>query len=305
MKKLYSLDLNLLLVLDAMMRAGSVSKAAEEVGLTQPSMSNALTRLRTFFGDPLFVRSDGAMRPTPLALQMAQPVQEALEQIRRAIEDKRHFDPQTSGRRFSICMNEMGQRVFMPKIVARFSEIAPGIDLETVEMTSQQAQAALPNAEVDLVIGYFSDFGPNFFRQRVTSGHYVAVARKGHPQVDGTLTLAAYLNASHISYVPPLGSHAALDVLLAQEFMKHGMRRRVALRVAHSLGIPKIIASSDLIMTVPSVLAQAFAETAEMQVLDLPFDIPRIEIYQYWHARYHHDPANQWLRAQFKSLFPS
>ncbi|AGW90782.1 LysR family transcriptional regulator [Cupriavidus sp. DF5525] len=305
MNKLYSLDLNLLLVFDAMLRVGSVSRTAEEIGLTQPSTSNALARLRNFFGDPLFVRSDGAMRPTPLALQMAEPVQEALGQLRRAIEDKRHFDPMTSCRRFSICMNEMGQRVFLPKIVTHFAEIAPGVDLEAIEMTSQQAQAAMPNGDVDLVIGYFSDFGPSFFRQRVTTGHYVAVARKGHPHIDGTLTLPAYLNASHISYVPALGNHAALEALLAEEFMKHGVRRRVALRVANSLGIPRIISSTDLIMTIPSVLAQAFCETAPVQVFDLPFDIPDIEIFQYWHARYHHDPANQWLRAQFKSLFPA
>jgi DNA-binding transcriptional LysR family regulator len=305
MNKLYSLDLNLLLVFDAMIRVGSVSRAAEEMGLTQPSTSNALARLRNFFGDPLFVRSDGAMRPTPLALQMAEQVQEALGQLRRAIEDKRYFDPMTSCRRFSICMNEMGQRVFLPKIVTRFAEIAPGVDLEAIEMTSQQAQAAMPNGDVDLAIGYFSDFGPSFFRQRVTTGHYVAVARNGHPHIDGTLTLPAYLSASHISYVPALGNHAALEALLAEEFMKHGVRRRVALRVANSLGIPKIISSTDLIMTVPSVLAQAFCETAAVQIFDLPFDIPHIEIFQYWHARYHHDPANQWLRAQFKSVFPA
>ena len=304
MKKLYLPDLNLLYVFDAMIRTGSVSKAAEEVGLTQPSMSNALTRLRTFFGDPMFVRSEGSMRPTPLALQLAQPLQEALEQIHRAIEGKRHFDPQISSRCFTICMNEMGERFFLPKIMARLAEVAPGINLETVEMSSQQAQAALPNAEIDLAIGYFQDFAPNFFRQRVTLSHYVAVARNGHPKINGTLTLPVYLNASHISYVPPLGNHAALDVLLAQEFIKHGQRRRIALRVAHSLGIPKIISGSDLIMTVPYELAQALSETADVQILDLPFDIPHIEINQYWHERYHHDPANQWLRTQIKSLFP-
>jgi DNA-binding transcriptional LysR family regulator len=304
MSKLYSLDLNLLLVFDALMRIGSVSKAAEEVGLTQPSMSNALTRLRTFFGDPLFVRSAGAMRPTPMALQMAQPLRAALDQIRRAVEDKPFFDPSSSRRRFRLALNEMGQRVCLPKLVTHFAEIAPEVDLETVDMSAQEAQEGLQNAEIDLVIGFFADFGPNFFRQRLTYGSYVAVLRKGHPYADD-LSIDAYLKALHISYVPVLGNHAASEALIAEEFAKHGARRRVALRIAHSLGIPKIIESTDLVMTMPSGLAEAFAESAGLRIVELPFELPRFEIYQYWHSRYHHDPANQWLRGQFKTLFPS
>lgn len=304
MKKLHALDLNLLLVFDALMRIGSVSKAAEEIGLTQPSMSNALTRLRTFFGDPLFVRSGGAMRPTPMALQMEQPLRMALDLIRRAVEDKPAFAPATSHRRFRLGVNETGQRYFLPQLVAHFAKVAPEVDIETVEISSQEAQEALANATIDLVIGYFADFGPNFFRQRLTEGSYAAVLRKGHPHA-GKLTIDAYLNAAHISYIPALGKHLALETLIAEEFAKYGARRRIALRVAHSLGLAQIIGASDLVMTLPMALAEEFAEIAGLQITALPFETPTIEIYQYWHRRFHHDPANQWLRGQFKLLFTS
>jgi DNA-binding transcriptional LysR family regulator len=301
--KLNALDLNLLLVFDAILRTGSVTLASEEVGLTQPSMSNALTRLRDYFNDQLFVRTQGAMQPTPFALRLAPPVQEALQQLRQALEDKRHFDAKTSSRAFSICMTEVAQRVFLPKLLHHFSHEAPSVQVTTVDMTPGQAESALASGEIDLAVGYFADFGPSLYAQRIFQERYVALLRCGHPcAVDG-LTLEAYLGALHVAYLPAAASHHTLEATLDREFAQHGVKRRVGLRVAHSMGLSGVVASTDLVLTIPSRLAQSFSDVAEVQVFELPLNIPPIDIKQFWHTRFHQDPAVQWLRTQFQKLF--
>ncbi len=304
MMKLNDLDLNLLLVFDAILRTGSVTLAAEEIGLSQPSMSNALTRLRDYFNDQLFVRAQGAMQPTPLALRLAPPVQQALQQLRSALEDKRHFDPLLSERNFRICLTEGAQRFFLPPLLKHFTSAAPRVRVATVEMAPEQAQTALATGEIDMCIGYFADFGPNFYTQRVFQERYVAMARRGHPAItDGTLTLQAYLRASHIAYLPTAASHYTLEATLDREFAQLGVKRCVAVQVAHSLGLSSIVVGTDLIVTIPSRLGQAFADQADVELFELPLNIPRIDIKQYWHARFHQDPGIQWLRGQFQQLF--
>jgi len=301
--KLNSLDLNLLLVFDAVLRMRSVTRAAEEVGLTQASLSNALTRLRAYFNDPLFVRMKGEMHPTPFAQGLAEPVHLALRQLQQALEGKRHFDAQAAERSFRICMTEIAQRVFLPRLMQHFASAAPRISLVTVDMAPDRAQMALAVGEIDLAIGYFADFGDNYFCQRLFEEHYVALVRTGHSSIGDTLTLEGYLQASHISYQPAAASHELLDVWLDREFARHGARRRVGLTVAHSMGLSSIVETTDLVLTVPSRLAQTFTALSGLRVMPLPLAVPAIDIRQHWHLRYHHDPGNQWLRAQFMGLF--
>lgn len=301
--KLHALDLNLLLVFDAVLRTRSVSAAAAETGLTQASTSNALARLRAYFNDPLFVRLQGGMQPTPLAQELAGPVQAALEQLGQVLRGHRHFDAAQAGRRFRIDMTEIAQRVFLPRLMHALAQAAPGIALATVDMPPERARQALAVGEIDLAIGYFADFGDPFYAQRLFEEHYVALARAGHPRIGDTLTLQAYLEAAHISYRPAAASHELLDVWLDKAFARHGARRRVGLQVAHSMGLSVIVAQTDLVATVPSRLAQTFAGEAGLRVLPLPLDVPRIDIRQHWHQRYHHDPGNRWLRQQLMALF--
>ncbi len=301
--KLNALDLNLLLVFDAILRTGSVTQAGEEVGLTQPSMSNALTRLRDYFNDQLFVRTQGAMQPTPFALRLATPVQDALLQLRQALEDKRHFDAATSSRVFRICMTEVAQRVFLPRLLSEFRNEAPGVQVHTVDITPEQTETALGSGEVDLAVGYFAEFGQSFYAQRIFQEHYVVMLRRSHPAAQQGLTPESYLDASHIVYLPTAASHHTLETMLDREFALMGFKRRVGLRVAHSLGLSTIVANSDLLLTIPSRLAAAFQDMVDVQVLELPIHLPPIDIKQFWHTRFHQDPAGQWLRSQFQKYF--
>lgn len=296
-------DLNLLRVFDAIWRCRSVTAAGAEIGLTQGSMSSALNRLRQHFDDPLFVRLQGRMQPTPLAEGLAEPVQLALRQLEQALAQRRAFTPATAARGFRICMTEIAQRVFLPRLMQHLAGQAPLVQLATVDMAPDRAQSALASSEIDLAIGYFADFGDSFFAQRLFSEHYVVLVRADHPSIGARLTRMAYLQAAHISYRPAAASHELLDERLDRAFARAGLRRRVGLQVAHSMGLSVVVAQTDLIATVPSRLALSFADHPGLRVLPLPLPVPAIEIRQHWHLRSHHDPAHQWLRAQVAALF--
>jgi len=301
--KLNALDLNLLLVFDAIFRTQGVTLASQELGLTQSSVSNALGRLRDYFQDPLFVRIQGAMQPTPLAQNLSEPVKAALGHLRQAIEERRQFSPSTSQRTFSVCTSEVGQRVFLPKLLAHLSQVAPLVSVSIVDIPSDRIDASLTSGDIDLAVGFFGDFGPNFYIQRLFREHYVVLIRQHHSTIQDSLSLDHYLQGSHISYLPSSASHEAVDHLLDQEFNNLGVKRHVGLRVAHSMGLSSIVSQTDLMVTVPSRLAETFAPSEGLRVLPLPIDIGMIDIRQHWHARFHQDPANQWLRAQFQLLF--
>jgi len=304
MTKLNDLDLNLLLVFDAILRSGSVTAAADELGLAQPSLSNALTRLREHFNDPLFVRTKGAMLPTPLAQAMAQPVQSALRQLREAVEGRRHFVAAESARCFRICMSEIGQRLILPSLLKHLEVHARGLQVAVVDMFPDATQLALANGEVDLAIGYFANFGADYYAQKLFEETYVALVRRGHPGIrDSGLGVEEYLDAKHIVYVPSAASHQMLDTKLDREFVRLGRRRKVGVRVAHAFGVTDVVASTDLVLTVPSRLGRILAEVFDVQVHPLPLPLAPIDIKQYWHSRYNHDPGLIWLRSQFRELF--
>jgi DNA-binding transcriptional LysR family regulator len=301
--KLKNLDLNLLKVFDAIYKTKSVTVASEEVGLTQSSVSNALNRLRDYFKDPLFVRVNGQMEPTPFAQKLSGPVQLALGQLSQAIENTRVFDPDTSKRSFSICTSEVGQRVFLPKLLKHLSQVAPLVSLSIVDIDANKIDDSLVNGGIDLAVGFFEEFGQNFHMQHLFAEEYVVMVRQNHSVVRKELSLDSYMQGAHIVYLPSSASHSSLENRLDREFAKRGVPRNVGLRVAHSMGLSSIVANTDLMVTLPSRLAETFRHSENIQIYEVPFPLGKIEICQHWHARFHHDQANQWLRAQIKFLF--
>jgi DNA-binding transcriptional LysR family regulator len=297
------LDLNLLTVFDAVLRTGSVTKAAELLDLNQSSTSNALQRLRDALGDPLFIRSGNRMMPTPLAAAMARPVRDALNQVDEALTAARTFDPGRSDRTFRIAMNDLGQLRFMPQLIAHAREAAPRITLETVDVDPEQVRQLLAEGGIDLVIGPLHDFGPQYHRRRLFSDTLVCVVSAQHPTIRDVLTLDAYLEGVHGAYRPAAASHAFINRAVESVFLAAGRERRVAVRVAYTIGLGPIIEASDLIFTLPGGLAARIAKGADLRVLPTPFKAPKFEISQQWHHRLHKDPGNVWLRKSVEKLF--
>ncbi|CAB3788534.1 PCP degradation transcriptional activation protein [Paraburkholderia caffeinitolerans] len=302
---LNTMDLNLLVVFDALLRTRSTTLAAQELHLTQSAISNALKRLRTAFDDPLFVKSARGMVPTAYALDMARPVLDGLNLIRSAVTSRASFDPAASDRTFRIYVNELGQMVAMPRLLAALAEEAPGVKLMTVDLAPGEAQAAMEAGELDVAFGQLIGFRSGFQHQHLFSERYVALLSQSHRHIQGQLTLRDFFDANHIVYRPSVGSHAVFEDTVDRLFEAHGERRKVAVRLAYSLGIAAMIEATDLLVCVPSLLASALAQAGNLQILPLPFESPVFHISLLWHERSDADGGHQWLRTLFRRLFES
>lgn len=291
-------DLNLLLVFDAMLRTRSTTLAGERMGLTQSAISNALKRLRQIFDDPLFVKTPDGMMPTPCAERMAEPIQEALFQIRNTIEDRDGFTPDESQRTFRLCVSDVGQMMLLPRLLSHLRTEAPHVNLETIESTPQDAPGLLATGEIDLAIGFRKELGEGFHSQKLAQDHFVCLLRADHPTIRNQLTLEQFLSAAHAEYRPSGGSYSVFE-----EAVKGVVANRGVLRLAHLAGIASVISHSDLVIVVPRRLAEILSRDSDLQVLSLPFESPVFEVTQQWHGRFHKDPGHRWLRAVIASLF--
>jgi len=295
-------DLNLLVACEAMMQERNVTRAGACVGLSQPSMSNALSRMRTLCGDPLFVRTSKGMEPTPLAQMLGPPVRDGLAKLLAGLNQPFEFDPARSDRNFKLLMSDMGEVIYLPKLMRWVVEAAPQVSVRALQCPRGQYRNALESGEVDLAIGFLPALGAGFRQQRLFSDTYVCLVREDHPRIGKTLSLRQFKAESHVvielsdsgqqGAATPLSSAALLERILSRK----GIGRRTALRVPHFTVVPAIIQNTDLLVTVPSSVIDAMPGLRQVKALPLPFETPPLEVKQFWHQRYHHDPANRWLR---------
>jgi DNA-binding transcriptional LysR family regulator len=294
------IDLNLLLVFEAVLETKSTTLAAAHLGLTQSAVSNALNRLRSALGDPLFVRTSEGMLPTPRASEISLPVKDSIERIRAALGHAPEFDAQHSSRTFRVFMSDVGQMVLLPQVLAHVMVEAPEVTLETVQATTlRQREAAMSSGEVDLAVGYFQDFEGPFHGQSLFREHYVCVVRADHPLVGDELTLEQFAALRHAVYHPSGGGHNHQEQAIDAAIAALGVRRHVTLRAMHFLGFTRMLRSTDIITTLPSRLAAACAAMTPVRIFKPPLEIPTFEIAQFWHKRFHQDPGNRWLRRLF------
>ena len=284
------IDLNLIRVFVAIYQTGSVSGAAHRLHVSQPSVSYALARLRDLLGEPLFTRNRDGMAPTFFADQLYGRFRHALSDIETAIESARNFDPCTSTRRFRLALSDMGELYFLARIVETLRDKAPSAELDVVMLDLEQLDEWLSAGKVDAAICgrgsvRLQSPGEVLFKER-----YVCLAKLDHPRLQSGLTLEAYLAEQHIEVAPSTAQHLVVDRL-----HELGHERRFGLRVPHVSVLPDIVASTDLLVTLPSRLARSFAERKRLQVLELPFRVPEIEIVLAWHEGGGDSAARHWL----------
>lgn len=290
-------DLKLLRLFDLLHRYGSVTRAAEHLGQSQPTVSIWLGRLRREFDDPLFVRTPAGMQPTPRADQLLPAVREALEALRRLTAEKARFDPATAERRFAICMTDASHVNLLPQLLARVRAQAPGVTLEAERIDAVTAQR-LQSGEADLALGLIPELGAGFYQQALFMQDWVCLASAAHPRLGGSLTLDDYRREGHVGIVSGTGQGLLADALTEQR-----VERRIVLKLSGFLGLGAILSATDLLATLPRQTAETLARGGELRVLTCPFAIPSFTVKQHWHARYHHDPANRWLRGLCAELF--
>nr|WP_315594204.1 LysR family transcriptional regulator [uncultured Cupriavidus sp.] len=303
------IDLNLLRVFDALIKDGNLTRAGYRLGLSQPAMSHALSKLRKLTGDSLFVRVPTGMNPTEHALRIAPSIQEGIRLLETAFEGDAPFDPQSNERTFQILLSDIGELVYLPRLMNHLREIAKGVTVRALNLPREAYVEAFLSGEADLAIGFLPGLGAGFYQQRLFSDTYMCLVRDGHPRVRSTLSLARFVEESHV-LVEPSGSryvtpaHQTSTTTLIEHFLaERGLKRKVALYVPHFLAVPDIVQSSDLIATIPSYMVRHCTPRLGVKILPLPFDVPSFDVKQFWHARNHQDAGNRWLRKQIADLF--
>ena len=290
--ELKDIDLNLLVVFNQLLAERSVSKAAGNLGLSQPAVSNALARLRKLTGDTLFLRTTRGMEPTPFAQQLAEPIAYALGMIHGAVNQKTSFDPASAQRAFTIGMTDIGEIYFLPKLMEELATAAPGVTMSTVRNTAVNLRDDMEAGQIDLAVGLLPQLKAGFFQRRLFRQRYVCMFRKGHRLDKRKVSLAEFSAAEHVVVVSEGTGHGKVDELLERS----GVARKVLLTGPHFVAVGHILHHSDLVATVPERLAQALVGPFELAYVAHPARLPEIAINMFWHAKYHKDPANEWLR---------
>jgi len=295
------LDLNLLPVVVALFDAGSVSQAAVSLGMSQPAVSAALAKLRGFFDDPLFVRTARGMEPTPRAAELVKHSRDVLARVEHGILADDSFNPATTRRRLTFAMSDVGEMTFLPRILARINALAPLASVRSISLPATDVERGLESGEIDLAIGYFPDLTKNnFFRQKLFTDSFASLMRADHPVTAARLTMKQFLELDHAVVHAEGRTQEVLERYLA----RRRIRRRIVLQTAHFTSIPMVVAQSDLIVTVPLPLAKYFSTlAANLKVVALPMDIPRTDIRQHWHRRFHYDARIKWIRGLVLDMF--
>lgn len=293
---LRTVDLNLLLVFEAIYTEGNLTRAAEKLAMSQPAVSNALARFRSTVDDQLFMRTARGMTPTPRARQMIQEIRQALDLMTSALRNvDERFDYPSSDRIFSIAAEDYGEAVITPRFMDWLTGVAPNIKAHILPKQSLALKEELRDGTIDLAIDYFRMRGEGFTNLHVLTDELVSMVRVDHPTIRDTLSLEQYIALPHVV----LEQKAPM---VDRELAKRGLTRNRALHVPHFISMPLIVKSTDFICTLPRRMAMLYMEHFRVKVLRSPIDFPKIPIYVIWNDNMDRDPGHQWLRHALQNL---
>ena len=296
---LHGIDLNLLVAFDALMQERSVTKAGIRIGRTQPAMSAALSRLRALFQDELFVRGVDGLQPTPRAVDLAGPLQQALTEIQRTLSFTQSFEPGTARLTFTLGLSDHPAFVLLPQLVQRLQEIAPGITLQVRNFSARDdAVDMLDSGAADVTIGVPPASAGRILSQPLFEERFVCILRKGHPAAEETLDLDTFLTLGHLLVSPENDRFGHVDAALA----KHGLKRRLALTLPHMYAAPLLVAQSDMIATLMAGVVKASGRESELQLLEPPVELAPVPFVMSWHRRNDAHPAQRWFRETIAAL---
>ena len=291
-----NVDLNLLIYFEALFLEQHVSRAAERVNLSQPAMSLALKRLREMFNDQLFVQTSGGMAPTPRAQELIDPVRELLKRSRGLIEMGNPFDPATAEETLQIVAADYVASLVLQRLVPRLLAQAPGIRLIVRPPNVAQLKRWFEEGQVGLGIGYTEDPPAELHSRPILRDRVVAIARIGHPLVDGALTLEQLLALPYIEVLPMRKPRYA--IALEQTLAAQGHKLRPSLTVADPGAALDVVEATDMVVIVPELLARRYLMRGKLQALLMPVALPESTLSMVWHPRSHQDQSYIWLRKQ-------
>ncbi|CAI8799143.1 LysR family transcriptional regulator [Pseudomonas chlororaphis] len=290
MNNLRRLDINLLLTLDVLLAEHNVTRAAQRLNLSQPSVSVHLAKLREIFCDPLLLPGPRGMRPTARADELREPLRRALEALELAVSPASPFDPGAAANTWSVSASDYGESTVILPALAGLRAAAPGTRLAVLELEPGRLVQQAEQGRIDLALHTSEDSPPGLRRRVLFSERYVLVGRAGHPRLQRRPSLAQFGKLEHVVVSPDGGGfHGVTDSALGEV----GLTRRVVLSVPHFLFVLSALASTDLVAMLPARLVR---DNPALKVVEPPLEVPGYEMAMLWHERCHRDPAHQWLR---------
>ena len=286
-------DLNLLKIFDAVLAERSVSRAAIRLGLTQPSVSHGLRRLRALFRDVLFVRVRGGVEPTSMAVRIAPSIADALQSVQAVLDEAMTFEPSTARRVFRVHMSDLGEMVFLPPMIRLMREQAPDVSLETRQIEYDELPAALESGAVDMAIGHLPALVGAFAHRHLFREEYVTLRRS--PAAGSAARAARRAPADYIA----ITSHPPTLAILRES----GLIDRVKLSIPHFMVVPAILAEVDYAVIVPRAVARAFRRYGLNRISPLPVPQRHFDVGLYWTRRLGSDAGHAWLRGLIVDLF--
>lgn len=293
-------DLELLVLFKTILRERSVTRAAEVLQLNQPTASQSLRRLREMVNDELFVRSGRGVAPTARAMELVEPVEKIISLLENEVLKRKDFAPNSSDRHFVVNMSDLGELVFTPPLLRRLRKEARQMSLETLSLPPQDLLDAMLHGRVDLSLGNYPELTAGSVYSQLLGEHpVVCIIRGDHPLACAELTVETYAQAEHVGLLG-LG-HAQRRI--EQSIADLGISRQVVYRSRNFVSIPFMVQATDLIATIPKMLAVVYAPILNIKICKPPFEIAPIQIRQYWTERQHRDPGQVWLRRVVSDLF--
>lgn len=291
------LDVKHLRLFDLLYSTRSVTRASELLGQCQPTVSIWLSKLRKDLGDQLFIRTGAGMQPTPKADALIGAIRETLDTLRNLTSPEPSFDPLNSVRHFRICMTDASHITLLPQLLAHVRAMAPQVTLEAARIDEKTADA-LQSGEADLAIGLVPWLETGFYQQTLFPQDWVCLVNPRHPRVRDSLDRRSYKEEGHIGIVSGTGSQ-----LLTQALKRNRVQRRIVLELPGFLGLAAVVSSTDLIATLPRHIGETLAHINGLKVMSCPVAVPGFTVKQHWHARYHNEAGNVWMRGVCASLF--
>tara|TARA_B100000949_G_scaffold132111_1_gene116401 strand:+ start:490 stop:1428 length:939 start_codon:yes stop_codon:yes gene_type:complete len=300
-RDLRKLDLNLLIVFETVYKTGSVSEAARVLGMTQPTVSNALARLRDHFSDQLFVRRDRSMKPTARARALLPPVKEALTALRRGLSLETDFDLITADRRFRLLLHDFSVPSVLPPIVKALDDAQSSCSVEVITPDWSRPHEALTNGDADIMLDISLHDQPGVTLEPLMDGEAVCVVREAHPTIGHALSPEQFAENGHAVVEKEMRLHLPTARLV----MAAGLERRVVAVVPNAASLTVTIATTNLIAIVPRRYAELVAPIYRLRILPVPFEYPKTKIFLGWATERADDPGLQWLRGLIRATFAS
>lgn len=300
MSNLRTFDLNLLVAFDVLMRELNVTRAAEQMFITQSAMSHILNRLRQKLDDPLLVKTPTGMKPTERALALIGPVRILLAEMEQLLQPPLEFEAGTSQRRFALAATDYLELLLIPALSGLINPIAPGIDLHVKRTETSFPVTQLENGSLDVVLGFESVLDPpaQLHCQKLFDDEMVCVVRQNHPVIRSAPSLEEYIAVPHM-LISWKGSPAGI---IDQYLLELGVERRIKLIVPNFLSAPLIVAQTDMILSLPYKLAERFTMFVPLEIFPVPLNLPTYDLVMIWHPLHDKDPAHLWLRDKITAI---